>query len=256
MSMRPLLCLVMLGMFAIPAFAEDVLTNQDVVKMSSAGLGEELVIAKIKEAAHVDFRLEVDDLVALKQAGLSELVIHAMLDRNRPAPQEPAARMQQNLGMEVIEVSLKTDGREVPLIFGRGEMSSAGFMGYGATFMNFPGLHSRVRTSDKHPTLLVKSSRELTGGHYFLGKLDSDTKNGVRSLKVLTGRGVKESFGNRGYLSPDPDWTVPYEAIEAGAGLWKITVKGPLEPGEYGWYIGLGFGFGPQSNGMFDFGID
>ena len=255
--MRVMLCLFMFGMLAIPAFAEDVLTNQDVVKMTSAGLGEELVIAKIKEAPHVDFRLEVDDLVALKQAGLSERVIHAMLDRNRPAPQEPAARMQQNLGMEVIEVSLKADGREVPLVFGRGEMSSAGFMGYGSTFMNFPGLRSRVRTSDKHPTLLVKSSRELTGGHYFLGKLDSDTKNGVRSLKIIAGRsGIKESFENRGYLSPDSEWTVPYDVVEASPGLWRVTVKGALEPGEYGWYIGLGYGFGPQSNGMFDFGID
>ena len=255
--MRLMLCLFMLGTFAIPALAEDVLTNQDVVKMVSAGLGEEIVIAKIKEAAHVNFRLEVDDLVGLKQAGLSEGVIHAMLERNRPAPQDSETRMQKNLGMEIIEVSLKTGDHETPLIFVRGEMSSAGFMGYGATFMNFPGLQSKARTSDKHPALLVKSSTALTGGHYFLGKLDSDTKNGVRSLKVLAGRrGFKESFENRGYLSPDPEWTVPFEVVEESPGLWRITLKSALEPGEYGWYIGIGAGFGPQSNGLFDFGVD
>lgn len=61
---------------------EDVLTNQDVVKMVGAKLGDEVIIAKIREAPRADFQLSVDDLVGLRNSGVSEQVIHAMLENN------------------------------------------------------------------------------------------------------------------------------------------------------------------------------
>jgi hypothetical protein len=254
--MRRMLCFLMLAVLSVPLLAEEALTNQDVVKMVAAGLGEEIVIAKVKEAPRVDFQLAVDDLVSLHKAGVSERIVHAMLDRNRPAPKDPEARMAEHLGMELVEVSLRAGDRTFPLVISRGDMSSAGFMGYGSLFMNYPGLHARVRTSDPHPALLVKSATPLTGGRYFIGKLDPDSGNGVRSLKISSGRqGFKAAFGSsRGVASPDPDWTIPFEATEESPGLWKVTAKRTLEPGEYGWYVDLGTG--PQAAGLFDFGID
>jgi hypothetical protein len=49
---------------ALPVRGDGPLVNQDVIKMVSAGLGENLVIAKIKEASSVKFVLEVDALVS------------------------------------------------------------------------------------------------------------------------------------------------------------------------------------------------
>ncbi|HEX4961638.1 MAG TPA: hypothetical protein VF173_12415 [Thermoanaerobaculia bacterium] len=79
----------LLQVFSLPLLAEEVLTNQDVVKMVAAGLGEEVVVAKVREAPRTDFHLGVDDLVELRKAGVSERVVAAMLERNRPAPLSP-----------------------------------------------------------------------------------------------------------------------------------------------------------------------
>jgi tRNA pseudouridine-54 N-methylase len=54
------------------------LTNADVLALHRAGFGEQVLLAKI-EASPVGFSVEAYELVALKQAGVSERVIAAML---------------------------------------------------------------------------------------------------------------------------------------------------------------------------------
>jgi hypothetical protein len=75
------------GDYAVPAPLQatphaprdDVLTNEHVVRLLSAGISEELVIAKI-HAARTAFRVGPDDLIELKQAGVSDRVMLAMID--------------------------------------------------------------------------------------------------------------------------------------------------------------------------------
>ncbi len=241
---------------ALPLLAEEALTNQDVVKMISAGLGEAVIVAKVREAPAVDFHLGVDDLLALRRAGVSEAVVQAMLDRSKAAVPEPAQAVAVGLGMDLVAVSLKTAEGRAPLRIVRGDMSSAGFGPYRNSFVNYPGLRARVRTHERRPTLLVKSETPLEGGRYFLAKLDSDTGNGVRSLKVSSFKsGLRAMFGSdRGVMAPDSDWTIPFETAEESPGLWRVTPKRDLEPGEYGWYVHLTAG--PQGAGLFDFGVD
>ncbi|HEY2294379.1 MAG TPA: hypothetical protein VGM86_27075 [Thermoanaerobaculia bacterium] len=246
--------LLSLALLSRPLVAEEILANQDVVKMVLAGLGEEVVIAKVKEAPRTAFHLGVDDLVELRKAGVSERVIAAMLDRNRPADQSPQAAMNKALGVSTIDVSLKTGEKTVPLSISRGERSSAGFM-FGNNFMNYPGLHARVRTSEKRPALLVRSDVAPEWVHYSLGKLDVDKKNGVRSLKISSTRqDFRAGFKGGMNQAPDPDWTVPFEVTEEGEGLWRVTPRQALPPGEYGWYVHPFTTL--QGGGLFDFGVD
>jgi hypothetical protein len=254
--MGRLLWLALVLNLALPLLAEEILTNQDVVKLVSAGLGEEVAIAKVREAPKVDFHLAVDDLLSLRQAGVTERVVAAMLDRAKPVPQEPAAAMVEGLGMDLISVSLKTGDGTAPLKIVRGDMSSTGFGPYRNSFVNYAGLRARVRTHERRPVLLVKSSSALSGGGYFVAKLDSDTGNGVRSLKVSSFKsGLRAMFGSdRGAMAPDSDWVLPFDVVEESPGLWRVTLKQDLEPGEYGWYVHLTAG--PQGAGLFDFGID
>src|SRR5258707_14925349 len=56
------------------------MTNADVVKMVKAGLSESLIIASIKQAEKRAFSLNVDDMVELKAAGVSDNIILVMLD--------------------------------------------------------------------------------------------------------------------------------------------------------------------------------
>jgi hypothetical protein len=57
------------------------LTNQDVLKLRKAGVGDDLIIAKI-QSAHGNYALEPDDMVNMKALGLSDAVIAAMMKAN------------------------------------------------------------------------------------------------------------------------------------------------------------------------------
>ncbi|MGC9948623.1 MAG: PEGA domain-containing protein [Bryobacteraceae bacterium] len=58
------------------------LTNEDVVILKAAGLGDSLVIDKIK-ASPAGYHLDPSDLIQLKQNGLSDALIGAMLQAKR-----------------------------------------------------------------------------------------------------------------------------------------------------------------------------
>jgi hypothetical protein len=54
------------------------LTNSDVVALHNAGLGEDVILAKIAASA-ASFTVDATDIVSLKKAGLSDRVITAMV---------------------------------------------------------------------------------------------------------------------------------------------------------------------------------
>jgi tetratricopeptide (TPR) repeat protein len=73
------------GLFVIVAFlissalAAETLTNDAVVAMVKAGLGEELIISKVK-VAEGKYDLSVDGTLMLKRDGVSEAIIKAMVE--------------------------------------------------------------------------------------------------------------------------------------------------------------------------------
>jgi hypothetical protein len=58
------------------------LTNTDILKLTDAGLGDDLIIAKIK-ASGADYSLGVNDLLELKKASVSDRVVAAMLEASK-----------------------------------------------------------------------------------------------------------------------------------------------------------------------------
>ena len=61
-----------------PKLSGATLTNADVLKLKTAGLGDLIIIQRIK-MSRGNYRLDPDDLSGLKKAGLSEAVISAMM---------------------------------------------------------------------------------------------------------------------------------------------------------------------------------
>jgi hypothetical protein len=55
-----------------------ILTNDDVVKMAKAGLGDDLVISKIR-SSQCAFNLETDAIIALKEVGVSNAILGEMM---------------------------------------------------------------------------------------------------------------------------------------------------------------------------------
>ena len=71
-------------LFATPASAET-LTNEQIVRMAAAGLGDQVLIAKIK-ASDNKFDTSTDGLLALRKKGVSNAVIAAMIAADAAAP--------------------------------------------------------------------------------------------------------------------------------------------------------------------------
>jgi hypothetical protein len=70
------LCALSLSLSALSAWA---VNNADVIKMSKAGLDEATITAAVRGAAPAEFDTSADGLVKLKQSGVSEGVIQAII---------------------------------------------------------------------------------------------------------------------------------------------------------------------------------
>ena len=90
----------LMGILATGLFGQDPLNNEAIVKLHSAGLGDDMIVNMVN-AQPGQYTLGVNDVVALMQAGISDKVIAAMMARNgatsapaaAPAPEQatPAA---------------------------------------------------------------------------------------------------------------------------------------------------------------------
>jgi hypothetical protein len=61
--------------------AQEVLTNEAIVKLSKAGLGEDVIAGMINNQPGT-YSLDSDSVVALKQAGVSDKIMSAMINRS------------------------------------------------------------------------------------------------------------------------------------------------------------------------------
>ncbi len=86
-----------------PPAQSRLLDNDAVVRMTRADLGDEIILQAVRSQPG-DYKTGADDLVALKQAGVSPAVIEAMLARNSGLQQHPAAAP-----VEVAPLSINTD---------------------------------------------------------------------------------------------------------------------------------------------------
>jgi hypothetical protein len=58
-----------------------VLTNDDIVQMQKARLSEEIILSKIATSA-TNFNTETQDLIRLKEAGVNDNIINAMVQKS------------------------------------------------------------------------------------------------------------------------------------------------------------------------------
>jgi hypothetical protein len=79
-----------LSLMAACLLAQDALTNEGVIKMVKAGLSEDLILSAIADQRS-NFSLAAIDLIALKEAGVSEKILKAMMAKGRGASAAPSA---------------------------------------------------------------------------------------------------------------------------------------------------------------------
>ncbi|HEX6095649.1 MAG TPA: hypothetical protein VF432_04930 [Thermoanaerobaculia bacterium] len=234
-------------LFAVPQSApEPPLSNGDIIKLSKLQLGDEVILAKIKQAKSVAFDLTTDGLIQLKQAAVSGKVISAMLERatvKQPSLNTGSASGNASEGDG--QVRLVAGDQEISLPSNRGDLSATGMWPVVFTFLDYPGRSARTRIQNLRPTLLVRSEHDPKG-YYYLAKLDvNDEEDNNRSLKIEQ---KAAGFTATTRVVPAGRWHVEYDASETTPGVWSITPTRDLQPGEYGVVVPGGI--------LYEFGID
>ena len=211
--------------FAAAATATDKpLTNDDVIAMVKAGLDSTTVIAKISQAGRSGLDTSVDALIKFKKAGVNKEIIDAMLGVGPPVP---ASAVRTSVRATKTDVQLVTADGVIDLQSLEGE-ASATYIGIGfMTWLNFDGPHSSVRTKDTNVAVRIRSAQKPDSRLYIV-RLDSNDSD--RSVKM----GRSHMFSASAGTTPDRDWTFAYDSQQEQEGLWKLTLKKPLQKGEYG----------------------
>src|ERR1017187_6837438 len=71
----------LLFVLALAAAAQQVLSNDDVVKMIKSGISEDVVLSMVKTQP-AQYTLTPDELIALKSAGVPNRVVAAMVEKS------------------------------------------------------------------------------------------------------------------------------------------------------------------------------
>jgi hypothetical protein len=256
-AIRKLLCAIaalaiLLGAPS-PVFAEQdpPLTNEAIISLCKVGLGDDVVVAKIKQAADVNFQLDTKALINLKEQGVSSAVVKAMLKRSTPAQPDstpPASYPSPSAVVYSLTAGnprLSTPAGDVVLESTQGSMGRSGYGAFTYMHFDFSGSRSVVRTKDKTLSILVRSRMDPSESNDLqIVKMDADERGKTRSFLIDRGG----PFSHTSKFIPSANCVVPFTSKAVSPGTFRLTPSKPLEPGEYGVFNG--------NISVFDFGVD
>ena len=232
--MRRLLLLLLCVFLA--AFAQQTaLTNDSVVKMVKAQLGDDLIVGTIKSQLCL-FQLGADDMIALKQAGVSDKVIAAMVEKSNAgtaaaAPSQPAPAVAAGAPVNEVGVYYQKAGEwadlppEVVNFKTGGVLKSIGTAGIVKGDINGHLNGSHSPNGLKSPVeLLVYVQEGVAITEYQLLRL-RDAKE-AREFRTVTGGVMHVSGGATRDL-------VPFESKKIAPRTYQIVLPN-LGAGEYG----------------------
>jgi len=200
--------------FAFLAGAQDILTNESTVKMAKSGLGENLIVSMV-QGPPGKYSLNPDELVKLKDAGVSEKILTAMASKgsgsgNAAAGAGPsgAAAGDSDIpqGIDIGVYYKKADNREemLPEVV---NWKTGGVLKHIATVGvvrgdvngHIEGVHSR--NSLKSPIeVLIYSTEGVAITEYQLVHLHENADN--REFRTVTGGVMHEEGGATRDLIP------------------------------------------------------
>lgn len=236
-------------------FAQEVLTNDSVLQLMELGFSDDLIIQKI-DSTEVSFDLSLDGLASLQEAGVSEEVLSAMLDKvSNPgrveAPTAEAAEPKREAGIYLYRTT-PVDGQStkvdklMPSVFTQaraGGILKSAFTGGLAkikTYAVLPGPRAEMGVESRSPLFrfvfdttdsgLARNTAIPTSPRDFvLAKLEVRSKKGNTNRELLVGKagatGVKEGMLDEAVID------FYFEEIDTG--VYEVGPKRPLEPGEY-----------------------
>jgi hypothetical protein len=252
--------------------AQEVLTNDSVISMVKGGLGEAVVLARIRSSP-ANFDTSTNSLLALKKAGVSDKVIEAMVSAPRsgaaaavpsaPTPAAPSAGASApppsvsasarssaggaaaNLPRDSIFHLNGTKYVEMQPQVVEIEISNAVFSSKSDVVLG--GRRAEYRITDRQPQFYSY----FAPTEALLVKLKPGDKKNDRNLKM--GSGGYHPYGGSSRMGIRSEDRIAVKSEREANGFYRISPSNPLPSGEYGFIVLSGATAGGR---MFDFGVD
>lgn len=262
---------------------DEVMSNDEVISLTKAGLAGSVIIGKIRTSKS-NFDMSTDALIKLKQSGVPDDVVGAMLEAKSGKgagtsgaaavgptgdPNDPMSK--KNYGIYMYEerdgqrkmtqlqanvsAQNRTGGKFTNSItpFGLGKIKKKA---------NLAGRNAALQINSTSPVfyfyldntsggLNTASGIPSTPNEFTLVRFNQRSDN--REVTISK----ENSWGGKGGLSDE--YVVPLQAEDLGNGIFRITPAVDLKKGEYGFYLvnsgnsNMGDGVGSK---FFDFGVN
>ncbi len=213
---------------ALPAAAQNPpgaqpLHNQDVLDLFKSGLSPEIVMAKIKSSP-VAFDTSAPALKALKDAGVPDTVIVAMLDASAPkaAPGAESATSDEFAHIRVYRARRYAGSGLAPSIFVDGVEAVRVGSGRHCSLKVKPGSHE-VRSDDKSSVITL----DARAGREYYVRVDEET-GFWKGHGKLTMMAPEQGVGEFRLQKPvEPDRRLAKELIESDCGPEQVEKETP-----------------------------
>jgi hypothetical protein len=202
----------------------------DIVEMSKAGMSESLVITKLRKEGQA-FDLKPADMVRLKQSGVTDAVMQAMLDPSAPTSNTPTVAAPSNPTLDT-GVYFRKDGKWAEVLpevvnWKTGgvlkSIASAGIV-KGDVNGNIEGPNSR--NSVKSPLeFMVVTAEGIAITEYQLIRMRPNRE--YREFRTVTGGVMHVKGGATRDL-------VPFEHKKTATRTYEIILPSNIGAGEYG----------------------
>jgi len=261
---------------ACPALAKG-LTIDEVIQLHSLGIGDEAIIAKI-ESEDTVFDLSTEQMIDLRQKGLSSAVIAALLKTKDDAKplislDSPDPMVAHPAGVYILKGSGATAKMERMQFTVTNQAKTGGVFGYALT----GGIASAsVKVAIQNETAPVTTgtipkfyfffddvskgkdqNTWASGANTYVNSpaeftlIELEPKKGRREARVGS---LNIAGAKTGVMDKD---RIPFTTKEVRVGVYEVSPTAPLAPGEYGFIFSLGAGGtnGAMTARIFDFSV-
>jgi hypothetical protein len=234
--------------------AQEVLTNDSLVALKKAGLSDSIIISKIK-SSQTKFDVSTKGLIGLKNAGLSDQVIEAVVNAGSGSAAPPAAAAPAAPAAAAATATTKetiyhlAGGKYVELNPAASSMETNVSFYSNKSELVLKGRKAQYRVTDKKPVFYSAWGPNEAP----LVRMKPGSDHDDRNLKI--GGGSFMPFGGTQSFGVRSEDRIDVDAEKDARGLYKMSPKEPLKPGEYAFVLTFGSAAG-ASGKVYDFGID
>lgn len=257
--------------------ADEALNNDAIIELVKLGLGESVVVDKIK-ASHCNFDVSLDGLKRLKAAEVPDVVVSAMIsattkEAGRTAPKagdpnDPKSSHEAGIYFYEEKGGKPKLTKLEPAVYSQQKSGIAIFAQYGQTAQQKAVLHPAhavLQSGSRKPVFYFYFENTTSGlgetrniatspNEFVLAQMDFKEKDKLRTLVI----GQVNAY--TGTQSGPKDQSIrAFDFEKLAPGIYRVTPKEDLANGEYCLFYGGNSIFGTYSTTsggkVFDFGV-